>query len=422
MSDLTECDIGAASSDLPRLSNQVQFGPTEFFAGRTMRLGKNVGTGKYFRLGEREVFLLQLLDGSRTSGDIIKEYAAHFGKRLTEQSLRSALALFSARGLLDGQPVTSPQQLETTAIAPVGAMPGLFSKKLLFWSPDERLTKMIPYCRWFINGPSFALWSLLILAFEGLILANRTQLWQDFTALSPATWVLRGAAIMIVSSFVMTFHEFGHGLACKRYGGEVQEMGYLFRYLSFCAYTRIDDILLFHKRRERIYVLLIGPLISLSVIPLAFALWFYTPASSNLHIVACDVLIWYNINCLIQLIPLLQFDGYFMLAQLLRAPDLRKDSYNYVLQWLLRGFRSRPPLAADCPAHLVRTYIFYGLFSAVFSSLAIGYILRQYGESILHSIGLVPSLAVLCIALAAASWRIWSVTVPWIRKTYQQSR
>ena len=418
--DKTADDTGAEL--LPRLSDKVIFGPEEYIAGATMRLAKHAVTGKYFRMGTKEVFLLSHLDGTYTSDQILARYKDKFGTSVSRAGWQNALDLFARRGLIEGDPaVEAASSLHSHEQPTSLVQAGPFSRKLLFWNPDKRITALLPYCRWLINGPALAVWSLLILSFELLVLAHREALLKGFLGQSPRSWLSRALVLTLISSFTMTVHEFGHAVACKRYGGEVREMGFLFRYLSFCAYTRIDDILLLPKRIQRIHVLIIGPLLSLSLIPIAFVTWLKTPPHSAIHTVCCDVLIWYNLSCLIQLIPFIQFDGYFILAQILRMPDLRKDSYNYLLNWFLSWGRNKRgmPVASERAAYLIPVYVTYGITSVMVSTLAVSYALREYGRSFFHTLGVWPSVVLISFLLGGAIWRIYSVTAPWIRNVRQ---
>ena len=413
--------VDVDSFQLLRLNPDVRFGPAEYIAGHVMHLAKDLRTGKYFRVGEKELFLLQQLNGEHTFEKIRSNYARRFGRSITTGSVQGALSLFAYRGLIIGLKTDTPSS-EIEVCTPTDAMsPGPFTGKILHWNPDDWIGSVVPYFRWLLNGPALIAWGLLILCAELIAFSHASSLWKEFLGHPASSWPLRLIAVGLVSCAVMNFHEFGHALACKRYGGAVQEMGYLFRYLSFCAYTRIDDILLFRKRLHRVYVLIIGPFVSLSLIPVALLLWMRTQPNTLLHTTTGDLLILYNFGCFVQLVPFLQFDGYFILAQLLKMPDLRKDSYNYLIRWCLSLFSSRPPMtvAREHAGYLIPIYVGYGSLSLLVSSAALCYMLAQNGRSIVQTIGIIPSLTLLCLLITGAVWRILTVTVPWVKSVIQ---
>jgi len=70
------------------------------------------------------------------------------------------------------------------------------------------------------------------------------------------------SAIPIISLMIflmITAHEFAHGLACKRYGGEVHEMGFLLIYLQPAVYCNVSDAWLFAEKSKRLLVGFAGP-------------------------------------------------------------------------------------------------------------------------------------------------------------------
>jgi putative peptide zinc metalloprotease protein len=410
-----------ALEEMPRLNPEVRFGPPEFLAGQVMQLAKNSKTGKYFRLGEREMFLLQRLDGKHTAEDISASYRRRFGRLLSQESLKGALSLFAGRELISGiEPAEGNREFLSNA--PTEFLPrGFFAGRILSWNPDEWIGEVVKYFRWLINGPVFMIWAAVIIVAEGIVLLHAGALWKEFLSHSAASWPGRLAIVALIGSFVMNFHEFGHALACKRYGGAVPEMGYLFRYLSFCAFTKIDDILLFQKRLHRVYVLLIGPLISLSVVPISLAVWLRSQPGAFAHTLSGDLLLIYNLACLAQFVPFLQLDGYFILAQLLRMPDLRKDSYTYLVRGFLSLVSSRKPMtvADEHRRYLIPVYVAYGVTSIVATTFALTFLLYEDGHQIIRAIGITPSIVVACLVLLVAAWRMYSITLPWLKSVFR---
>src|SRR2546425_13286979 len=51
---------------------------------------------------------------------------------------------------------------------------------------------------------------------------------------------------------VTTAHEFAHGLTCKRFGGEVHEMGVLLLYFQLAFYCNVSDAWLFPAKAKRL--------------------------------------------------------------------------------------------------------------------------------------------------------------------------
>jgi Zn-dependent protease len=57
--------------------------------------------------------------------------------------------------------------------------------------------------------------------------------------------------------------------------------------------------------------------------------------------VIATILVWYNAAALTNFLPVLEMDGYFILAHLCRMPNLRADAYEHIKRRLLRLVRGR---------------------------------------------------------------------------------
>ncbi|MFB9240506.1 hypothetical protein IV454_25070 [Massilia antarctica] len=408
--------VGAAAP-LPRLAQSIKIGPDEFVGGAVMCFAKNSASGMYFRMGEREAFILRRLDGEHSGAQIAQEYEQAFAKPMNELSLRNAFALFFQRGLLDTGVQAQPQEIKPAASAVIASGDSMIAQRLFFWNPDAYLARLVPAARFIINGPVLLLWAIGLMAFELFLLPQMSALWDAALLASPHSLVARAATLFGFVMGMTVLHEAGHAIACKRHGGDVREVGIMMRYFMLTAYTSVDDMLLFPKRTHRVQVLMIGPLISLSLIPLAFLAWRYLPAGSFMQTAAIDILVWYNVGCLIQLVPFLQSDTYFMLAQALRMPDLRKDANAYLFNRMGAFVLGRRPtaVAANCAGYVVPVYFAYGILAIVVNVAAGIYLFTHYFQSIRDFLGPVPSLVLLPLVSLFLLWRIFANLVPWIR-------
>ena len=68
-------------------------------------------------------------------------------------------------------------------------------------------------------------------------------------------------------------HEFGHGLTCKHFGGDVNQMGFLLIYFTPAFYTDTTDILLFESTAPREFVIFAGIWVELVLCSLSTFVW-----------------------------------------------------------------------------------------------------------------------------------------------------
>ena len=81
-----------------------------------------------------------------------------------------------------------------------------------------------------------------------LVAANRHQMVTGFSqAWRWETVVLAWITIVVAT----TLHEFAHGLTCKRFGGEVHEVGVLFMFFTPCFFCNVSDAWLIPQKSRR---------------------------------------------------------------------------------------------------------------------------------------------------------------------------
>ncbi len=150
---------------------------------------------------------------------------------------------------------------------------------------------------------------------------------------NPALFV----AVVVVTVLSAGFHEFGHA-AAARYGGAtpgVMGAGFYLFWPAF--YTDVTDSYTL-GRAGRVRTDLGGLYFNALVVLASFAVWWATGWHAVLLIVATQIL-----QMVRQLLPLLRFDGYHVLADLTGVPDLY-SRIGPVMTGLLPG-RSRQPEA-----------------------------------------------------------------------------
>jgi putative peptide zinc metalloprotease protein len=130
---------------------------------------------------------------------------------------------------------------------------------------------------------------------------------------------------------VKVIHEFGHGLSCKAYGGEVHEMGLLFLCLSPCMYCNVSDAWTLPNKWKRIIISGAGIYVELIIASIATFVWWNTPSqpfvnymSLSLMVVCSVSTFFFNAN------PLMRYDGYYVVADWLEIPNLRDRSNRYL--------------------------------------------------------------------------------------------
>jgi putative peptide zinc metalloprotease protein len=166
-------------------------------------------------------------------------------------------------------------------------------------------------------------------------------------------------------------HEFGHAIACFRYGINVREMGVLMYFFQPCAYCNISNAWMESSLKKRLVVSLGGIYFESFLWSLVAILWVFSPLSASWHrllFMAGAVLL---VRTIINLFPFFTLDGYYILSDLLQIPNLRPKSFVYLLSkvpLLGRFFRVSVELS---PWEKI-VLLSYGVISASCMALALG--------------------------------------------------
>jgi CRP-like cAMP-binding protein len=190
--------------------------------------------------------------------------------------------------------------------------------------------------RWFFNPVAVVLGSLLgvagVVAFVALVSGGRFSLSGQSLALE--------FLILFVLNYVLTFlHELGHAAVLVHYGRRVKSAGFMIYFGSPAFFVEASDVLML-DRRQRIVQAWAGPFAELIVAGVAslVALSFPDAALSSV-LYKFAVLNYFVLS--MNLVPLLELDGYFILSDLIQVPDLRPRSLAFLRYDLVPKFLRR---------------------------------------------------------------------------------
>ncbi len=168
---------------------------------------------------------------------------------------------------------------------------------------------------------------------------------------------------------IKTLHEIGHGLAVRHWSGEVHEFGVSLLVLVPAPYVDATAASAFLGRSERVLVSASGIMVELGLAALAMLVWLNSEAGWIKDTAFVVMLIGSVSTLLFNSNPLLRFDGYYILTDLLDLPNLSSRSTTYWMH-LLRKHLLR--LHSDTPqiGHGERKWLlFYAPLSLLYRLL-----------------------------------------------------
>jgi len=327
-----------------RLRPGVEIFP-QHFRGQRWYVVRDALSGKFFRVRPEAYHFICELERNETVGDawerrmaVDPENVPGQGEvvRLLSSLHRSGLVRSDMEG--DVEPLAAAFADEKLQAAKQRWSSILFFK-LPLWNPDSFLRRTLPLASWIFTKPGLLLW-LALLAWAGSELVSG---WQVFTAESTGILGIANLpwlyAVMVV---IKVLHEFGHGYACRKLGGEVPETGIMLLVFNPLPYVDASSSSAFRSKWDRILVGAAGMMVELGLAAVAVLVWANTgqglvhTLAHNAIVVASVVTLLFNGN------PLLRFDGYHILSDWLELPNLQSKSSRMALYLLERyGFSLR---------------------------------------------------------------------------------
>lgn len=230
-------------------------------------------------------------------------------------------------------------------------------------NPDRFLTKTMHLASWLFTKPFFVAWIGGMLAAAFVLINRRADL------LAPLNGILALQNLPYVwVSFVglKVWHELGHGYACKKFGGRVPEMGTILIAGTPAAYVDATAAWSFPESWKRLTVMSGGMFFeSLIFIPGVF-IWAFSTSSLwqsfayQLAITASLVTILFNAN------PLMRFDGYFILSELIGIQNLRPRADATIKRFLVRTFLGLKPAPTQDSVSTRTMLVLYGIAARIY--------------------------------------------------------
>tara|TARA_R110000850_G_scaffold77904_23_gene168797 strand:- start:4730 stop:6568 length:1839 start_codon:yes stop_codon:yes gene_type:complete len=216
-------------------------------------------------------------------------------------------------------------------------------------------------------------------------------------------------------ALVKIVHELGHALACKQLGGECREMGVMLLAFIPCLYVNVSDAWTMREKWHRIIVSSAGIFVELVISAVCVFLWWFS-YPGLFHSLCLNIVVVCSVNTLLlNGNPLLRYDGYYILLDLLEIPNLRQRAQTIVSNRLHHWFFGHKAETLLKEPRRLRRFLFaYGIASAiyrwfiVFAILTVCYyVLEPYGlEIIAQVMGAFVLLGMLIVPVKSAAVEI----------------
>lgn len=342
------------------------------YENRTYFVIKDPISLQYFRMSAEDYFLATLFDGKRTFGKIRETYIREYPhalleytqEELNERVLRFANDLALMQFLtVQGQRLKARYDQQRKNKRKKGTFYNLvntvFFKRFSVFDPDYIFGKMAKPIGWIWTRT--ALWISV-----GIVIAGILVFWGSMDRIHPTMRNFFSMnnlfLIWVTTILIKSVHELGHGLTCKHFGGEVHEVGVMFLVFTPYFFVNVSDSWVMPDRRHRVLISAAGIYVELVLASFATFLWAVVQPGAfqdflfNVMVIASFSTIVFNAN------PLMRFDGYYIMTDLIEVPNLQGKSRALItnqFKSLLFGSGSDDPALARMPLPKKRFALFY---------------------------------------------------------------
>ncbi len=324
----------------PTLASDIEVKRFDLRSGNDYVMVANPRAMLYYRLEPWEADLLPMMDGTRTVGDIAVARLEEDGD-LDASGATQLVQVLELGGFLEPVPVGFERGV-ARALDPLTSAQRkirIFLRTLsIEWMGADRFVRW-----WYRNllrpffrpvGATIA----AVIAVAGLVAFVEIQNSGRYTLGSrsaPAE-----SLILLGLGFVLTFfHELGHAVAIIHYGRRVKSAGFMIYFGSPAFFVEASDSLML-DRGQRMLQSFGGPFAELVLAGLSTLVLALMPDASFSGLLYRFALINYFVIFL-NLIPLLELDGYWILTDLIQVPDLRPRSLQFLQHDLWHKLRAR---------------------------------------------------------------------------------
>jgi putative peptide zinc metalloprotease protein len=199
--------------------------------------------------------------------------------------------------------------------------------RIPLFDPDPLLKRILPVFKHLISPIGAALWLMVVAAALKMVVDRFDMATSQVQGiLAPDNLFLLYVGMVVIKSL----HEFGHALVCRRFGGEVHTMGVMLLIFTPLPYMDATSSWSFRSRWQRALVGGAGMLTEVFIAALATFVWAHSGPGTlsslayNMMFIASVSTVLFNGN------PLLRFDGYYILSDLLDIPNLTTRSKKHL--------------------------------------------------------------------------------------------
>ena len=397
------------------------------FRGEVWYVVQDPASGRFNRLSPAAYQMLGLMDGRRTMDEVWNATLEQLEDDAPgQEEVIRLLSQLHAADLLYCEVSPDSAELFERFARQDRARSGNqwknpFSIRFPLWNPDRFLLRTLPLLRPLFNGFGAVLYCAIVGL--GLVLAGVH--WPELSEnLTDRVLAVENLFVLWLCFPVVKFlHELGHAYTIRSGGGEVHEMGVMLLVFMPVPYVDATAASGFRSKWRRVLVGAAGMLTEILIASIFMLVWavaepgWLRAVAFNVMLIAGVSTIVFNGN------PLLRFDGYYILSDLIEIPNLatRGNQYwRYLLEhYVFRMAQAEPPPATRGE----RRWLFFYTPAAFLYRIFIAVAIILYIASAWFFIGVVLAVwgAVAMLVLPLVKFAGYLLSIPRAARARQRA-
>ncbi|HVS70410.1 MAG TPA: hypothetical protein VHQ47_04060 [Phycisphaerae bacterium] len=402
----------------PRLRSTVQIS-RQHFRSQPWHVVQDHTNNAFFRLAEPAYRFIGLLDGKRSVADAWKLVNEQLGDEApTQGEVIQLLGQLYTANLLQAEVPADTHTLflrykKRRSREVSSYLMNIMFARVPLVDPDAFLEKWLPLLGWIFSPIGFIVWALLIGG--GCYAISEVPNWPT-RILDSAGGILNADNLIllyIAFACIKACHEMGHAISCKKFGrqsgtgGEVHTIGIMFLIFTPVPYVDASSSWALTNKWHRAIVGAAGMWVELAIASVAAMVWANTSGDNGqwgwMHAFAYNVMfvagfstILFNAN------PLLRYDGYYMLSDVLEIPNLGQRAKEYIFYlvkkyvWNVRFARNPAYSASE------QVWLFWYAIASFLMRAVVSFGIMFYLARVLNGV-----LIVLAVAMGVAAIITW---------------
>jgi putative peptide zinc metalloprotease protein len=334
--------------DLPALNPLIKLYPGTPSSDGTPRWTiHHPVSNKYYQLGWAEFECLARFNQCKTAIELLRKLETETTLRPDFKDIQNLVIFLQTNGLL----VSTDQKLSIDAQAKAAKTQPLWKKALhgyLYFTiplvrPEAFLKRTLPYVEPLFSREAFYIFSALMIVGIVLTLQRLDEFFHTFTQFFTIEGVI---TTFIVFTTIKILHELGHAYTAIRNGVSVPHMGLAFIVMYPVLYTETTGAWQISSKKKRMQIGLAGVAVELAIAAIFIALWHLLPPGAGRSISFSVIAVSLIGSLLVNLNPLMRFDGYYVLSDYTGIENLHQKALAFA-RWKIRkilfGLRDSAP-------------------------------------------------------------------------------